>query len=134
MKRILFVLIVSILPLFILAEEKAVTETKLEAVKAPKIKIGIPGFTLANDPLNTAKNVYGAFAGEYKKDERVELIEKDEYENLLKTKGLKDSRCKTSACLENAAKTLGINKIIIGMVTKTLPRYAIEVSIYREEH
>ena len=95
-----------------------------------KIKVALPDFTLANDPLGTAKNVYGSFVEELKKNKNLELAEKDEYEGLLKVKGLKDSSCRSTVCLEEAARALGIDKIIIGMATKTLSKYAIEISIY----
>ena len=98
-----------------------------------KLKIAVPDFVYSNDPLNTAAVFYPAFVEELKKNSGFEIIDKDEYEKLLKENKLESSACRTTACMGKAAKTLLLDKIITGMITKSMGRYSVDINVFDKD-
>jgi len=129
MKKYILIGIFSILPLFLLGQETGST-LSTSAPEVKKIKIAIPEFIYSNDILSTAVIAYPVFIEEFKKNPDYEIIEKAAYDKLLKENKLEGAFCRTTSCLKKAAKALSVDKIILGMVTKTMERYTIEINVF----
>ncbi|OGF47404.1 MAG: hypothetical protein A2452_02665 [Candidatus Firestonebacteria bacterium RIFOXYC2_FULL_39_67] len=132
MKKLLVITLLSFFPFLLIGQDTGNTPAA-SGPENKKLKIAIPEFVYSNDPLSTAVVACPAFVEEFKKSSIYEIIEKDEYEKLLKENKLEDSSCRTASCLKKAAKLLSADKIILGMITKTMGRYTVEINVFDKD-
>ncbi|MDP2807790.1 MAG: PEGA domain-containing protein, partial [bacterium] len=96
---------------------------------AQKIGVAVLDLEPQGVALSTAAVISEYVRGEFRSSERIDLIEKNKMEVLLKQKAFEQTGCTESKCAAEAGTILNVDKMIIGTLGKLGQKYVLTLRV-----